>query len=156
MHIKDAGFPFRQESVSDAFVMLWGETGCFAFLATEHRSDGLWHDCGWAVFRSKSILQMKHGHPNDEALPGHPLYSQGLDQFDIAEVEGSPWMDEIKKVNAVRFPDSTDGDWRCRHHVFPLKEVTLEVLWRNFEHEVQDRPFEEVRQSMIEWMLDGQ
>ncbi len=152
MQIKNANFPFRQESATDAFVLLWGATGCFAFLATEQRSDGLWHDCGWAVFRSKSITQMKHGHPNDEAFAGHILYHHGLDQFDIAEVENSPWMDEIKKVNAAQFPSSANNNWRCRHHIFPLKEVTLEVLWRDFDYDLQKGSFEEVRQSMIDWM----
>lgn len=152
MQIKDDSLPFRQNSDTDAFVLLWGETGCFAFLATEQRADGRWHDCGWAVFRSKWILQMKHGHPNDEAFPGHPLYRHGLDRFDITEVKGSPWMDDTKRVNAVEFPNATAGDWRCRHHIFPLKEVTLEVLWRDFEFEVQQRSFEKVRQGMLDWM----
>lgn len=156
MRIKDAGFHFRQESTTDAFVMLWGETSCFAFLVTKQESDGLRHNCGWAVFRSKWILQLKHGHPNDEAYPGHLLYPHGLDRFDIAEVEDTPWMDEIKAVNAVQFPNATQGDWRCRHHIFPLKEITLEVLWRDFEYEVLDEPFEEVKKGMLQWMAGNQ
>ena len=152
MRIKDGGFPFRPESVTDAFVALWGETGCFAFLATQQKSDGLWHDCGWAVFRSKSILQTKHGHPNDEAFPGHPLYNKGLSDFSIAEVEDTLWMNEIMAVNAIEFPTATFADWGCRHHVFPLKEVTLEVLWREFEYELINLPFCDVKSGMLKWL----
>lgn len=100
-------------------------------------------------------MQMRHGHPNDEAFPGHPLYQHGLKGFGIAEVEDTPWMDEIKAVNAVQFPNSTQREWKCRHHIFPLKEVTLEVLWGDFEFEIQDEPFEEVQNGMLKWMAEN-
>ena len=152
MRITDAGFPFRQESVTDAFVTLWGSSGAFAFLATKEHEDGLWHDCGWAVFRSRTIFQIKHGHPNDEALPGHKLWEHGLSELDIAEVHESPWIDEIKEVNKVEFPGAGSEGWRCRHHIFALKEVTLEVLWNDFEWELQDAPFEAVRDGILGWL----
>ena len=152
MRVKEAGFSFRPESVTDALLIHCGERAGFAFLATELRDDGKWHDCGVAVFRSPAVLQIRYGHPNDEAYPGHRLYEAGLDRVDIAEIEDSDWVREVAEVNAKVFPDSGAMFSTVRHHIFPFKETTLEVLWSDFVFELSQKSYEELGGELSAWV----
>ena len=168
MRIKTAGLPFRSDSVADPLVAQCRERAAFAFLATRPKTDrtsafgmvspgGIdppksWHDCGIAIFRSDSVLLLRHGHPNDEARPGHPLYSAEADAG-VLEIEDSPWLDEVVAINAVKFPASRNRFGNVRHHFFPFKETTLEVLWTDFFYEHSERPFLEISESLVQWVL---
>ena len=152
MRVKDAGFPFRPESVTDALLVHCGERAAIAFLATEPRDDGKWHDCGVAVFRSSSVLQIRYGHPNDEAYPGHDLYDAGLKDVDIAEIEDSDWARDVAATNARVFPESGSAFSGVRHHVFPFKESTLEVLWSDYELEMSDKSYQDLGGDLSAWV----
>ncbi|MDF1756484.1 MAG: hypothetical protein P1U89_27105 [Verrucomicrobiales bacterium] len=151
MRVKDAGFPFRPESVTDALLIQCGEKAAFAFVATEEREDGRWHAVGNAVLRCPGVLQIRYGHPNDEAYTGHPLYESGLDSVTIAEVEDSDWIREVAAVNDRAFPGTESMFTRIRHHIFPFKECTLEVLWCDFEYEISDKSYEELGADLAAW-----
>jgi len=151
LRVVDAGFPFRPESVTDALLVQCGEKAAIAFLATEPRDDGKWHVCGTVVFRSPAVIQIKYGHPNDEAFRGHPLYEKGLKDFSISEIEDSDWVREVAETNARVFPNTAGMFTGVRHHVFPFKESTLEVLWSEFEYEITDQGYSELGGELSEW-----
>ncbi len=50
-------------------------------------------------------LATRFGYPNDEALPGDPLFSLGLKHYDVVEVIDSPWLAEINSRNKICFPN---------------------------------------------------
>jgi hypothetical protein len=59
------------------------------------------------VLRFDGCLVSKFGYPDDEALPGHPLYERGLGLYRIFEVLNSSWLEEIRQQNLVSFPGAT-------------------------------------------------
>src|SRR5690242_17835521 len=48
-----------------------------------------------AVLRFSDVLHFRMGHPNDEALHGHPLYKHGLGFYGFFRVLHSPLIAEI-------------------------------------------------------------
>jgi hypothetical protein len=69
------------------------------------------------------------GSPNDEALPGHPLYGKGLQFYSVHRVEHSSWISLLERRNSVhprhdrqRFLDDK------RHYVFTFHDATLECV----------------------------
>ena len=152
MHIVDANFPFRAEAITDPILVQCANRIGFVFLATDERIYGNLHDAGVVVFRSSTVIQIRYGHPNDEAYPGRPLYDKGLSEIGIAEVEGSDWLRDVIKINMRVFPNSETIFNDVRHHVFPFKETTLEVLWREFEFEVVQATCDEIALDLIRWV----
>ncbi|QYM77716.1 hypothetical protein K0B96_10305 [Horticoccus luteus] len=69
---------------------------------TGRRQRGAEEERAVAVF--EGCLASRFGYPNDEALPGHPLYRYGLGDYDFFEVSSSPWMEEVRAQNRVSFP----------------------------------------------------
>src|SRR4051812_4173055 len=70
---------------------------------TGRRERGAEEERAVAVF--VGCLVCRFGYPNDEALPGHPLYKHGLRDYDFFEVSPSAWMEEVKSQNRVSFPN---------------------------------------------------
>lgn len=153
MRVKNAGFPFSPSTVTDALLLHLGEKAAFAFDAVTRAGDGRYEPYGLAVFRCPAVLQIRCGHPNDEARPGHVFYEAGFDGTEIVEIEESPWLREVMAVNAVRFPDPTRMFSGVRHHIFPFKETTLEILWRDFDHALTRQPVSEVAAELVPWVL---
>lgn len=78
------------------------------------------------------------GYPNDEGLPEHPLWNDGLSacETSIVEVAGSQWLADIRdqKVRSAKriwgghgmaWTPTTDS---LRHFVITLKEATFECI----------------------------
>ncbi|MEQ4301835.1 hypothetical protein ABNF97_10660 [Plantactinospora sp. B6F1] len=58
-----------------------------------------------ALATFSNALQVTFGYPNDEALPGHPLYDAAADwSYGFYEVQGSPWLRRLGAQNRVKFP----------------------------------------------------
>jgi hypothetical protein len=57
-----------------------------------------------AVLRFPRCQILKCGYPNDEALPGHPRYANGLNTYGVFEVLESTWLRTILEQNGFRFP----------------------------------------------------
>ncbi|MCC6126225.1 MAG: hypothetical protein IT426_14800 [Pirellulales bacterium] len=69
------------------------------------------------------------GSPNDEALPGHPLYGKGLQFYSVHRVENSSWISMLERRNSVhpahdrkRFLEDK------QHYVFTFHDSTLECV----------------------------
>src|SRR5262245_12970789 len=71
----------------------------------------------FAVVRFSGVRQHTFGYPNDEALPGHPLYPGGLRFYAFNEIIGSPYLRELGNRNAKTFPGTEHYYTRLRHWI---------------------------------------
>jgi hypothetical protein len=133
--VSGSGEFFIQSELSDAFVI-------FRAVAKTKEFSGKYADVGWAIVRLKRCMQSKFGYPNDEAFPGHPLYSKGFSGHGIFEVINSNWEQTLVEQNRIAFPKTSS--WNLRHLIFPFKENVLECLVKDFEVRVENRPFGEL------------
>jgi hypothetical protein len=78
-------------------------------------------------------LNMRYGPPNDEALGGHYLSSFGLRHYGFFEVINSPWIEEQRIANRVHPRHSDSLFTNKRHFIACFKDVTFEVICRDFE-----------------------
>ena len=127
----------------------------FSFNVTNLAAE--WHrryDASRAVVRVPSCLAFRFGCPNDEALPGHPLYARGFDGAAVCEVLESFWIAEMGRRNRVRFPDTDMADWSVRHFLFPFHESTLEMLCGGLEVLPSKKPLAAERGRMQSWLLE--
>lgn len=125
----------------------------FSFNATRAAPDGRRADAGRAVVRVKPCLAFKFGYPNDEALPGHPLYARGSHGTAVYEVLGSSWLATLAEQNRVKFPDWDLTELGVRHFLFSFHDTTLEVLGRSLDVSVTVEPFATVVSRMQGWIL---
>jgi hypothetical protein len=82
----------------------------------------------FAVVRFDGVLQHTFGYPNDEALPGHPLYPAGLKYYAFNEVVGSPYLRGLGERNAKTFPGTQEHYIKRRHWIVAFHDETLEVV----------------------------
>ena len=144
---------FPELAVSGPIVMAADERLVFSFNATRPTPDGRRTDAGRAVVNVESCLAFKFGHPNDEALPGHPLYDLGFEGVAVYEVLESSWIAELARQNRVRFPDSDLAAWGVRHFLFSFHESTLEVLGDGLDVSVSDDSFSVIVSRMQSWLF---
>ena len=76
---------------------------------------------------------VKFGYPNDEALPGHPLYPKGLTFYGIFEVRDSSWSRALAEQNLVSFPNPSPSATSGRHFVVTFHDSTLECIAEGIE-----------------------
>jgi hypothetical protein len=83
------------------------------------------------VFVWTGVKAASMGGPNDEALAGHRLYERGLrDVLWVGVVRDSEFLDQLEKQNRVHPGHNPEQFAGLTHHVFPLKESTVEVVAR--------------------------
>jgi hypothetical protein len=113
-------------------VLLQSESACY--LLFEGSTKEL-PDAGVvAIVKFQSCRISRFGYPNDEALPGHPLYKFGLRHYDAFEVNNSPWEHEIRLQNRVMFP--TFDMPKRRHFVITFHDSTFECIAATVEAEI--------------------
>jgi len=79
-----------------------------------------------AIAEFTGCLATRFGYPDDQALPGHPLYNHGLRYHDVMEVLHSSWMRQLEDQDAGAFPQPPD--WEPRHFIITLHDATFECL----------------------------
>ena len=85
------------------------------------------------VVRFVGVMSVLLGAPNDETLNAHPLYSRGLQPYEFAEVENSPWIAALEKANRVH-PHHSPGVFAdLRHFILPFHDSTFECVARSVE-----------------------
>lgn len=77
-------------------------------------------------------VSAKLGHPNDEALRGHPLSGRGLDGYTAQIVKNSPWISEIAKTNSVHPCDNPKWWKELNHYVFWFHDSTFECIAESY------------------------
>jgi hypothetical protein len=90
-------------------------------------------DDEFAVLRFPMCEIVKFGYPNDEALPGHPLYLKGLTHYGLFEVLDSSWMKTLAEQNLVSFPNPDPSATSGRHFVVTFHDSTLECIAEGIE-----------------------
>ena len=114
------------------------------FFAVSKSGDenGRLKDLRVAVLECEGCVSTNFGYPNDEGLPEHPYYNQGLSDVttDVVEVVDSPWRAEVegqmddsaKRIwggRGVAVPTSEAA--QLRHFIVTLKEATFECSAKN-------------------------
>ncbi len=90
-------------------------------------------DDEFAVLRFPLCEIVKFGYPNDEALPGHPLYVKGLTNYGVFEVLDSSWSKTLAEQNLVSFPNPGPSTRSKRHFVVTFHDSTLECIAEGIE-----------------------
>jgi hypothetical protein len=91
-----------------------------------------------AVAEFTGCLATRFGYPDDEALPGHPLYRNGLRCYLVSEVLHSSWLRQVYQQHLSVFPH--DPAWEQRHFVITLHRSTFECLAENINITVTNDP----------------
>jgi hypothetical protein len=85
-------------------------------------------DRGIAVITFGQSMIYKFGYPNDEVLLAHSYYSLGLESYQLFEVIGSEWIQEIKEMNKAHPLNDPLLFSRCRHFIITFKDSTFECI----------------------------
>lgn len=125
-----------EAAVSGALLLQSERATILTFNAMRPAKTGKYVEAGTAVFEFRQCLITRFGLPNDEALPGHPLYHQGLDVYGCYEVLNSSWRAEAEAQNRVAFP-ATDYS-SVRHFVFVFHDSCFECLAGDFDARLVD------------------
>lgn len=102
------------------------------------QEDGYLKDLGVAILECVNASSAKMGYPNDEGLPEHPFWSDGLADIEssVVEVSGSQWLADIQHQmnrSANRIWGGRGIEWvppteSSKHFVITLKEATFECI----------------------------
>ena len=91
------------------------------------------------------------GMPNDEALPGHPLFDRGLGAGPAYEVRNSSWIRALERMNRVHPSHHPNLYSRCRHFIIPFHDTTFECV-ANGVRNIARMPYVD-RKSLLDDML---
>lgn len=85
-----------------------------------------------AVIEIPLCHQLIYGHPNDEALHGHPLFRSGLEHYAVHRVSGSRLIAQLEARNAVH-PRHRKPEFLLdkEHYIFTFQDATLEIVVTN-------------------------
>jgi hypothetical protein len=90
------------------------------------------------IVHCHGVLIARFGYPNDEALAADPLYTAGLELYDVVEVIDSPWLREINDRNRTKFPQFSGYDHK--HYFMAFHDSSFEVLCRSVTFEPTKAP----------------
>ncbi|MBF0503323.1 MAG: hypothetical protein HQM09_24605 [Candidatus Riflebacteria bacterium] len=92
----------------------------------------------------KNCVSAKLGHPNDEALRGHPLAGHGLEGYTAQFVKNSRWIEEVAKINSVHHRNDP-ARWKLlNHYIFWFHDSTFECLAESYEVEITLEPMDQL------------
>ena len=138
------GIGFEPEAAVSGPVLLQTDYRAFlTFNAVKMISHGTRNTAGTGIIELIKCHATKFGYPNDEALPGHPLYLQGLTCYGVFEVLGSSWIRQQTEQNRVSFPNTPD-DSASRHFVFTFHDSTFECIAADLQASLSAEPYHEI------------
>jgi hypothetical protein len=117
------------------------------FNAMREVSGGGREEAGTGLVELVRCIATKFGYPNDEALPGHPLYKQGLSYYGVYEVRGSSWIKQMEEQNCVSFPKFRG--WGIRHFIFTFHDSTLECAVDSLKPSASKEPYRDVLARVV-------
>lgn len=134
----DIGF-LPEAAVSEAVLLQTELTTILTFSAVRETPDGMRSSVGYGVVQFERCSLAKFGHPNDEARPGHSLYSKGLGAYGVYEVRNSLWSRQTIEMNQQRFPNAPDI--AEKHFIFTFHDSTFECLASGLQASVSTEPY---------------
>lgn len=138
---------FQPECGDSGPILLQSDYDAFlTFNAVKMMSDGSRGTTGTGIIEIVGCSITKFGYPNDEALPGHPLYSRGLSYYGVFEVLGSSWIEQKTVQNRVRFPKTPDST--KRHFIFSFHDSTFECIADSLRASLSIESFEKIRANI--------
>jgi len=105
-----------------------------------------------AVFEFTHCHLHRFGYPNDEALPGHPLFGSGLSYYSVYEVLESPWYRELQAQNEVKFPGYVLP--ARRHFAVTLHDSTFECLAESVRVTISTEPMSVMLPNLARSLAD--
>ena len=121
------------EPGAPAPLLAQGDFDCFLVFHAVKEPGG---DIATGVVEVVGCEVTRFGYPNDEALPGHPLWRHGLDYYTISEVINSSWIAQLSQQNRVAFPDHTRP--AKRHFIVTFHDSTFECIADKLEARIDD------------------
>ena len=94
------------------------------------------------------------GPPNDEAIEGHPLASQGLSIYSVNEVANSSWIHSLERMNSVHPYHRPEKFAKYRHYIFVFQDSTFECVASGFEFKIHCGSMHSVLRLMAESLSD--
>ena len=112
-------------------------------------------DCaGRALVEFPRCIITQFGYPNDEALPGHPLYAFGLKYYGIFEIMNPSWLKRIDQQNRVAFPKF--DTYASRHFLITFHDSTFECLAADIHLKIMsDSAYKNSLQSVFDRIIQG-
>ncbi len=146
-----------EAAVSGPLLIQDDQRAFLTFNAMRLRPDGMREHAGTAVVKLQGCLATRFGYPNDEALPGHPLFGQGLAAYGIYEVFESSWIAQIEEQNRVAFPNSARWAAHLRHFAFTFHDSMIECIAADLALTVSGQSFAQILQSLTHhFVQDGE
>ena len=93
------------------------------------------------------------GMPNDEAFPGHPLASRGLERYGAFQVERSSWIRRLERMNAIHPYHRPEAYEELVHVVLSFHDSTFECVARSYAVETLEGPLARVLAEMQRRLL---
>ena len=116
----------------DTFLLFWSVS------KTVDPGSGYLKDLGVAILECKGTVSTRFGYPNDEGLPEHPFYEDGLCNLDtsIGFTPESQWLLDINsqmqasanRILNSRNKKSSTSQEELLHFIISLKEATFECI----------------------------
>ena len=139
---------FPELAVSGPVLLQTDYAAFLTFNAMRQGSDGFRHDAGTAVVEVARCHVTRFGYPNDEALPGHPLYTRGLSGCGAFEVRNSRWVRALTERNRVAFPSTPDSNQT--HFIIPFHDSCFECIADSLKVTLTTQPYAEVFTSITQ------
>jgi len=137
----DIGF-LPEAAVSEAVVLQTELKTILTFSAVRETPDEMRTSVGYGIVEFERCCLTKFGHPNDEARPGHSLYSKGLGAYGVYEVRNSLWSRQTIEMNQRRFPNAPE--FVGRHFIFTFHDSTFECLASGLRASASSGPYSQL------------
>ena len=143
------------EAAISGAVLTQSEYSAFlTFNAVKKNDEGMFIDAGFALVEFEDCLITKFGYPNDEALPGHPLYAK-LEEaggcYDIYKIKNSSWLKKVEDQNNVSFPGTT---YKRQHFIVLFHDSTFECLAKDMKVSIIKEPYNSVWNIITERIMN--
>ncbi|MDB5299287.1 MAG: hypothetical protein JWO87_950 [Phycisphaerales bacterium] len=91
----------------------------------------------------------KLGSPNDEVFHGHYLHGRGQEPYEAQLVKNSPWIAELRNVNAVHGMFRPEGWDSLNHYVFWFHDSTFECVAEGYRVELHQTSMQDLAAEII-------
>jgi len=106
-----------------------------------------------ALVEFEGCCAAKLGSPNEEVFHGHYLHERGLDPCTAQIVKNSPWIEELRAVNAVHKLFDPNEWETLNHYVLWFHDSTFECVAESFRVELHETSMRELATMVVSKLL---